>query len=83
MRVKFIQDFQGVETGEVFYHNGQEVDLPDNQADRLLRDKRVGLLRPEEPKAEEPQPEPAAEPASEPVQTKSPETPKRARRATK
>jgi hypothetical protein len=48
MQVKFLQDFQGRETKEVFYRSGQEVDLPDHIAQQLLADRRVELVKPAE-----------------------------------
>jgi hypothetical protein len=44
MRVKFLQAFRGVETNEVFYEAGQEVDLPAFQAERLLKDGRCEIV---------------------------------------
>ena len=52
-RVKFLQDFQGRETAEVFYRLGQEVDLPDHVAARLIADRRAELVQ-AEPVVEEP-----------------------------
>ncbi len=80
MRVKFLQDFQGVETGEVFYLRGQVVNLPDTQAERLLRDERVALVPVEVMPA--PAVEAAPGPETDPVleETKSPEAPKARRR---
>lgn len=46
-KVKFLQDFQGVETREVFYQKGQVVNIPDDLIDRLVNDKRVELLKPD------------------------------------
>jgi hypothetical protein len=66
MRVKFFQAFQGVETGEVFYEAGQVVELPDNQAERLLKDGRCGIVPALQ--AEIPQPEPTPEPAPEAIE---------------
>lgn len=77
MRVKFLQDFQGVETGEVFYLRGQVINLPDTQAERLLRDERVALMPAEVPSAAV---EAAPEPEPEPAETKSQEAPKARRR---
>lgn len=44
-KVKFLQDFQGKETKEVFYKQGQEVELPDNLTSQLLKDQRVELVK--------------------------------------
>lgn len=43
-KVKFLQDFQGKETREVFYKQGQEAELPDHLAEQLLADRRVELV---------------------------------------
>jgi hypothetical protein len=43
-KVRFLQDFQGRETNEVFYKKGQEVELPDSQTQILLADRRVELV---------------------------------------
>lgn len=44
MLVEFLQDFQGRETKEVFYKQGQQVDLPENMASVLQRDGRVRIV---------------------------------------
>lgn len=44
MKIKFLQDFQGVETGGVFYKLGQIVDLDYGVASRLVADKRAVLV---------------------------------------
>jgi hypothetical protein len=49
-KVRFLQDFQGRETREVFYKQGQEVELPDHIAESLLADRRVELVDFPEPK---------------------------------
>ena len=41
MKIIFLQDFQGVETGGVFYKRDQIVDLDINIALRLIADKRA------------------------------------------
>ena len=46
MKVKFLQDFQGSETREVFYRKGQEADLPDSIAQRLVTDRRAEQVAP-------------------------------------
>lgn len=46
MKVKFLQDFQGRETREAFYKQGQEVELPDNMAQRLVADGRARVVTP-------------------------------------
>jgi hypothetical protein len=43
-KVKFIQDFQGVETGGVFYTKGQVVSFDFSVAARLIADKRAELI---------------------------------------
>jgi hypothetical protein len=45
----FLQDFQGVETGGVFYKLGQVVTLGDGIAQRLIADKRAKLVVTEQP----------------------------------
>lgn len=44
-KVKFLQDFQGRETKEVFYKAGQVADLSDELIDQLVKDKRVELVK--------------------------------------
>lgn len=44
MKIKFLQDFQGVETGGKFYERGQIVLLDDSVAARLVADKRAELI---------------------------------------
>ncbi len=41
MRIKFLQDFQGRETKEIFYVKGQEVDFDAETAAVLVRDNRA------------------------------------------
>ena len=41
MKIKFLQDFQGVETSGVFYKLNQVVDLDYGLASRLVADKRA------------------------------------------
>jgi len=41
MRLKFLQDFQGRETKEIFYVKGQEVDFDAETAAVLVRDNRA------------------------------------------
>jgi hypothetical protein len=60
MEIKFLQDFQGVETGGVFYRLGQVVILENSVAARLVNDKRAELIEvippvPVEPVVEEPE----------------------------
>lgn len=43
-KVKFLQDFQGSETREVFYRKSQEVELPDSMAARLVADRRAEFV---------------------------------------
>lgn len=52
-KVKFLQDFQGRETREVFYKQGQEVELDDHIAQQLLADRRVELVDYPKPKMAE------------------------------
>lgn len=44
-KVKFLQDFQGKETREVFYKQGQEVELPDHVVSQLVKDGRAELVK--------------------------------------
>lgn len=44
-KVKFLQDFQGRETREVFYKQGEVVELGDATADLLLKYGRVELVK--------------------------------------
>lgn len=44
MKILFIQDFQGVETGGRFYQRGQIVDLEYSVAARLVADKRAEVI---------------------------------------
>lgn len=44
MKVKFLQDFQGSETNNVFYLKGSEHELPDNIAERLVQDGRAEFV---------------------------------------
>lgn len=41
MRIKFLQDFQGRETKNIFYVKGQEVELDVETADLLVRENRA------------------------------------------
>ena len=41
MKLKFLQDFQGRETKEIFYVKGQEVDFDAETAAVLVRDNRA------------------------------------------
>ncbi len=41
MKLKFLQDFQGRETKEIFYVKGQEVDFDSETAAVLVRDNRA------------------------------------------
>ena len=49
MKVKFLQDFQGRETKEIFYVKGQEVELDSDIAASLLRDGFVEPIEVREP----------------------------------
>jgi hypothetical protein len=44
-KVKFLQDFQGKETGEIFYKLGQVADLPDHMTAILVADRRAELVK--------------------------------------
>jgi hypothetical protein len=44
-KVKFLQDFQGKETGEIFYKQGQVADLPDHMTAILVADRRAELVK--------------------------------------
>jgi hypothetical protein len=44
MKILFLQDFQGVETGNIFYQRGQIVVLDNGVATRLIADKRAELI---------------------------------------
>jgi hypothetical protein len=44
-KVKFLQDFQGRETGEVFYKLGQEATLPGHMTTVLVADRRAELVK--------------------------------------
>lgn len=54
-KVKFLQDFQGRETKEAFYHKDEVVEIADELVDRLVADKRVELVLPPVVMASEPQ----------------------------
>lgn len=43
-KVRFLQDFQGKETKELFYKQGQEIELPDHVAQLLVTDRRAELV---------------------------------------
>lgn len=43
-KVQFLQDFQGKETREIFYKQGQIVDFDDGMAERLIADGRAALV---------------------------------------
>jgi hypothetical protein len=49
MKILFLQDFQGVETGGKFYERGQVVVLDDSVAARLVADKRAEALEEKQP----------------------------------
>lgn len=44
MQVKFLQDFQGRETKNIFYKNNEVVDLDAETAELLVREKRAVLF---------------------------------------
>jgi hypothetical protein len=58
MRVRFLRDFRGVNTGEAFYRAGEEADLDTWAA--LAEEGAVALV--DEPAAAEPPAEPAPAP---------------------
>lgn len=69
-KVKFLQDFQGRETKEAFYHKDEVVEIADELVDRLLEAGRVELV-PSVAFASEPQFENAyfgSQPEAEPRQ---------------
>ena len=41
MYIKFLQDFQGTETNNIFYLRGQVVDVPEGVASRCILDERA------------------------------------------
>lgn len=70
-KVKFLQDFQGKETKEVFYRKDEVAEVADELIDQLLADKRVELVEPVIEMASEPQFENAyfgSQPEAEPRQ---------------
>ena len=44
-KIKFLQDFQGKETKEIFYKQGQEVELDDNLTSRLVQEGRAEYVQ--------------------------------------
>ena len=44
MRIKFLQDFQGRETKNIFYKNNEVVDFDAETAELLVREKRAVLF---------------------------------------
>lgn len=46
-KVRFLQDFQGVETRGAFYKKGQAVEVPSDVADRCVADGRAELVKEE------------------------------------
>ena len=44
-KIKFLQDFQGKETREVFYKEGQEVELDDSLTSVLVKEGRAALVQ--------------------------------------
>lgn len=67
MKIIFLQDFQGVETGGVFYTRGQVVDLSIDVALRLVNDKRAAPMEVpmEVPVYEQPAEQPAEQVATD------------------
>jgi hypothetical protein len=47
-KVKFLQDFQGKETNEIFYKLGQVADLPDHMTAVLVADRRAEVVKEED-----------------------------------
>jgi hypothetical protein len=60
-KIKFLQDFRGTETNEVFYKKDEVVDVSENTAERLVKDGRAvvesGSQYDVEPQFEQPVPE--------------------------
>lgn len=50
-KVRFIQDFRGVETDEVYYKAGEFADVDDAWLERLIQDKRAVIVDEPKPKA--------------------------------
>lgn len=44
-KIKFLQDFQGKETKEVFYKEGQEVELDENLTSVLVKEGRAEYVK--------------------------------------
>lgn len=61
MRVKFLRDFRGRATNEIFYEAGVEVDLSDDQASAVISEGAAEAVKAAPP------PKPHAEPAPAPV----------------
>ncbi len=59
-KVKFKQDYRGVLTGELFYPEGAEAELPDGQADGLVKEGRVEFVK--EKPVQKPKPAPKKKP---------------------
>ena len=55
MLVRFLVDYRGVLTGEIFYEAGTEVDIESNSAMRLIADKRAEMVE-QEPEPVKPAP---------------------------
>lgn len=47
MKIKFLTDFRGIETHEIFYQYGEVVDFDPETAARLVHDGRAELIEPE------------------------------------
>lgn len=59
MKIQFLTDFRGRETGERFFQAGQVVELDDDTAAGLIANRRAVSAEP----APEPEPQPAPAPA--------------------
>ena len=62
-KVKFLQDFRGVETGEVYYKKGDIGEVEDEWLERLVQDKRAVIV-------DEPKPKPKPKPRVRTVKKK-------------
>lgn len=49
-KVKFLRDFRGVETGEVYYKKGETGEIEDKWLERLIQDKRAVIVNKPKPK---------------------------------
>lgn len=46
MKIQFVSDFRGRETGEQFYRKGEQADLPTDAAEKLVADGRAVMTEP-------------------------------------